>query len=316
MARGVKRADLVPCVPAPIAVYSSLYPEGSSSVTAQVIDGNAIAARIYDEVEKGVAELAARDQVPHLVAIQVGDNEATEVYVRRQRKRFSDLGIQYTHLHLDAKTTTEGLLVHLDFLNSNPMVTGIILSMPLPEGIEPHVVQEHITAEKDVEGVNPANLGRLIYDRHAVGPCTALAVLEAIDSTGVEIEGKNVCIVGHSDIVGKPVGLCLLRELATITTCHIATRDLASHARAADILVVAVGKAGLIGADMVAEGAIVVDVGINRTENGIVGDVVYDETAKKASWITPVPGGVGPITVSMLARNTLVCAREIFTKQS
>jgi methylenetetrahydrofolate dehydrogenase (NADP+)/methenyltetrahydrofolate cyclohydrolase len=283
---------------------------------AQIIDGNAIAQEIYADVQSGVAELLRRGKPPHLVAVQVGDNEATDVYVRRQKKRFSDLGIQYTFLHLDAATTTEGLLTHIDFLNSNPMVSGIILTLPLPDGITAHTIQERVVPAKDVEGVNPANLGRLIYNRHAVGPCTALAVLEAIESTGVDIEGKNVCIVGHSDIVGKPVGLCLLRALATITTCHIATRDLARHTREADIVVVAVGKPGLVCGDMISEGTIVIDVGINRVDNGIVGDVSYDAVAAKASWITPVPGGIGPITVAMLARNTLVCARQLLEEDS
>ncbi len=283
---------------------------------AKVIDGNAIARKIYTDVKAGVAELRNRGKIPHLVAVQVGDNEASGVYVRRQKKRFSDLGIQFTFLHLDASTTADGLLTHIDFLNSNPMVSGIILTMPLPEAIVSHTIQERITSAKDVEGVNPANLGRLIYNRHAVGPCTALAVLEAIESTNVDIEGKHVCIVGHSDIVGKPVGLCLLREMATLTTCHIATHDLARHTREADVVVVAVGKPGLVTGDIISEGAIVIDVGINRIDEGIVGDVAYDDVAAKAGWITPVPGGVGPITVAMLARNTLVCARQTLEEES
>lgn len=280
-------------------------------MTARSIDGKILAQDIHRSVQEGVAALRAHRGVPHLVAVQVGDGEATDVYVRRQRKRFGDLGIQYTHLHLDASTTTDALLLHIDFLNSNPTVTGIIVTMPLPPEIVPHVIQERVTPAKDVEGVSPANLGRLIYNRHAVGPCTALAVLEAVQSTKVDLAGKSVCIVGHSDIVGKPVGLCLLHELATITTCHVATRDLARHTREADILIVAVGKPDLIRADMVSEGAIVIDVGINRVGERLVGDVAFDEVAAKAGWITPVPGGIGPITVAMLARNTLVCAQQI-----
>jgi methylenetetrahydrofolate dehydrogenase (NADP+)/methenyltetrahydrofolate cyclohydrolase len=276
----------------------------------RLIDGSAIAARIYGDVEAGAARLRQRGKVPHLVAIQVGDNEATNVYVRRQKERFSGLGIQYTHLDLDASTSLDTLLSHVDALNSNPTVTGIILTMPLPKDIPAHVIQERIAPAKDVEGVNPTNLGKLIYNRHAVGPCTAQAVLTAIDSTGVELSGKNVVIVGHSDIVGKPVGLCLLQAMATITTCHIATRDLAMHTREADILVVAVGKPDLIRREMVKAGVIAVDVGINRLEGSrIVGDVAFDEVAPLCSWITPVPGGIGPITVAMLARNTLVCAQ-------
>jgi methylenetetrahydrofolate dehydrogenase (NADP+)/methenyltetrahydrofolate cyclohydrolase len=165
-----------------------------------------------------------------------------------------------------------------------------------------------------VEGVHPSNLGKLIYDRQAIGPCTALAVLTAIESTGITVEGKHLVMVGHSDIVGKPVGLYLLQQLATITTCHIATRDLKEFTRRADILVVAVGKPNIITPDMVREGVIVVDVGINRLQGPptrIVGDVDFEGVSRLASWITPVPGGIGPITVAMLARNTLECARRL-----
>lgn len=288
----------------------------SDEARGRIIDGKAIARRIYAEVDEGVLELRARDHTPHLVAIQVGPSEASEVYIRNQKERFSRRGIQCTHLSLDKSTTKNALLAHIDALNNNPTVTGIILTMPLPGGIPAFEIQERITPEKDVEGVNPTNMGRLIYNRHAVGPCTALAVLEAIDATGESIKGRNVVIVGHSDIVGKPVGLCLLQELATITTCHVATRDLKHHTTAADILVVAVGKPGLILRDMVREGAIVIDVGINRDASGrIVGDVAFEEVAPIASWITPVPGGIGPITVAMLARNTLICARKTLPKK-
>lgn len=282
-----------------------------SSPAARRIDGRKIADRIEQEVARGVAELKAHGRAPQLVAVQVGTDEATDVYVRRQKERFLERGIQYTHLALDASTSEEALIEHIQALNANPTVTGIILTMPLPKGISAARAQETIAAEKDVEGVNPINIGRLIYNRHAVGPCTALAVLEAIDSTGVALRGQHVVIIGHSDIVGKPVGLCLLQELATITTCHIATRDLASLSRQADILVVAVGKPKLITRDMVKPGVIIIDVGINRLANGrITGDVDFENVAPVCEWITPVPGGIGPITVAVLARNTLACARQ------
>jgi methylenetetrahydrofolate dehydrogenase (NADP+)/methenyltetrahydrofolate cyclohydrolase len=277
----------------------------------RIIDGQTIADRIGESVDAGVAELRAKGRIPHLVAIEVGQNEATELYIRKQKQRFSKRGMQYTHFAIDEATSSIGLLTHIRALNENPTVTGIILTMPLPEGIRASEIQEAIAPEKDVEGVSPANIGRLIYNRHAVGPCTALAIMEAIDYTGTSLRGKHVVIVGHSDIVGKPVGLCLLQELATITTCHVATRNLAEHTRQADVLVVAVGIPGLIKADMVRPGAIVIDVGINRDAKGrIVGDVAYDEVAPLCEWITPVPGGIGPITVAVLARNTLACARQ------
>jgi methylenetetrahydrofolate dehydrogenase (NADP+) / methenyltetrahydrofolate cyclohydrolase len=281
----------------------------------QLIDGRRIAEAIEREAEAEVKTLRAAGNVPHLVAIQVGENAPTTLYIQKQKERFARLGIQCTHLELDRTTSLEVLESHVDALNENPTVTGIIATMPLPAAIPAHKVQERIRAEKDVEGVNPANLGRLIYNRRAVGPCTALAVLTAIESTKVPIEGKHVVMVGHSDIVGKPVGLCLLQEMATITTCHVATRDLKEHTSRADILVVAVGKPGIITRDMVKDGVIVIDVGINRIEGPparIVGDVDFEGVAPAASWITPVPGGIGPITVAMLARNTLTCARKIF----
>jgi methylenetetrahydrofolate dehydrogenase (NADP+)/methenyltetrahydrofolate cyclohydrolase len=280
-----------------------------------LIDGRRISEEIERGVEAEVRKLQADGHIPHLVALQVGQNHATDVYVQKQKERFSRLGIQYTHVDLDQTTSLEALLSHVDALNKNPTVTGIIATMPLPPSIAAHKVQERILPEKDVEGVNPSNLGRLIYNRRAVGPCTALAVLTAIQSTGVPIEGKHVVMVGHSDIVGKPVGLCLLQEMATITTCHIATRNLKEHTLGADILVVAVGKAGIITRDMVKSGVVVIDVGINRLEgtpSRVVGDVDFEGVAPLASWITPVPGGIGPITVAMLARNTLACAKKIF----
>ena len=278
----------------------------------RLIEGRKIAAEIEGRAEREVATLSEAGHTPHLVAVQVGDNAATVVYVKKQKERFSRLGIRYTHLELDEKAPLEEIESHIVALNENPTVTGIILTMPLPPGLPASRLQESIRPEKDVEGVHPANMGRLIYNRKAVGPCTALAVLTAIESTGVPIEGKHVVMVGHSDIVGKPVGLCLLQAMATITTCHSATRNLEEHTRQADVLVVAVGKPGIIRKDMVKDGVIVIDVGINRVEGRIVGDVAFDEVAPRASWITPVPGGIGLITVAMLARNTLLCARRIF----
>ncbi len=285
---------------------------------ARIIDGRRIAESIHKSVAESARALRQRGHVPHLVAMQVGDDAAAAVYVRKQKERLSQLGIQFTHFSLDGSTTLEGVFTHVDSLNENPTVTGILAIMPLPDGLPAYAVQERIRPEKDVEGVHPANLGRLIYSRQGTGPCTALAVLAAIESTGISVEGKHVVMVGHSDIVGKPVGLCLLQELATMTTCHVATRNLADHTREADILIVAVGKPGLVTGDMVKDGVVVVDVGINpqsgdgRGSRRIVGDVDFESVAPRASWITPVPGGIGPMTVAMLARNTLVCAEKMF----
>ena len=287
----------------------------------KVIDGRRIAQAIEDSVAREVRELTGAGIHPHLVTIRVGDDPATEVYVRNQKRLFKSLGIRYNHLQLDAETSEEGLLSHVRAFNDNPTITGIMLTRPVPDGIGLIRVQEAIKPEKDVEGVGPFNLGNLIYHRDGVGPCSALAVLEAIRSTGQKVEGARAVIVGHSDIVGKPVTLCLLRDLATTTTCHIATRDLKKETRRADILVVAVGKPGLITGDMVKDGAVVIDVGVTElaTESAagerkshILGDVDFESVKDKAKWITPVPGGVGPITVAMLARNTVLCTRQQF----
>jgi len=302
--------------PSPHTPEAPRTPEGlPAPVGPRIIDGQRIARSIETEVQARVGKLREKNRIPHLVAIQVGQNPATDVYCRRQKERFAKLGIEYTHWRLPEPAAMEALEDKVDALNEDPSVTGIILTMPLCPGIQAFKLQERICADKDVEGVNPCNLGRLIYNRQAVGPCTALAVLTAIESTGVPIEGKHLVMVGHSDIVGKPVGLYLLQQMATITTCHIATRNLKELTLHADILVVAVGKPGIITRDMVREGVIVIDVGINPVPGPparIVGDVDFDAVAPVASWITPVPGGVGPITVAMLARNTLVCAQKIF----
>lgn len=285
---------------------------------ARIIDGKSIARAIEEKVAAEVRELRAAGIFPHLVTLQVGHESATELYTRNQRRLLKSLGIRYTLMHLDAEIAETDLVSHLRSFNENPTVTGIMVTLPLPDGFQPVRVQEAISPEKDVEGVGPFNLGNLIYHRGHVGPCSALAVLEAIRSTGATVEGAEAVIVGHSDIVGKPVTLCLLSDLATTTTCHIATRDLAAQTRRAEILVVAVGKPGLVTGDMVKEGAVVIDVGVSEiTVDGeagaqqtrIVGDVDFDGVAARAGWITPVPGGIGPITVAMLARNTVLCTR-------
>ena len=289
---------------------------------AQIIDGISIARQLEAEAREEIGRLQAAGLQPHLVTIQVGQNAATEVYIQNQKRRFAQMGIRFTHLELDGAAGEAVVLDHLRALNETRSVTGIMITLPLPEGLSAIRLQERIHPLKDVEGVGPFNLGKLILNRATVGPCTAIAALEAIRSTKAPTEGAHAVVVGHSNIVGMPVTLCLLRDLATTTTCHIATRDLAEETRRADILVVAVGKPGLIRAHMVKPGAVVIDVGINRViadgpgEAGagrtrLVGDVAFDEVAPKAGWITPVPGGIGPITVAILARNVVTCARQL-----
>ena len=281
----------------------------------RAIDGRAIADKIHGDVEREARELRVAGHVPHLVAVQVGSDPGTAAYTRRQKERFSRFGIQYSHHELEQSISLEALLDHLECLNNDPTVTGIIMTMPIPPGIPAHKIQEKIRPEKDVEGMNPQNLGRLIQSREGIGPCTALAVMTALEATGIPLKGKEAVIVGRSSIVGKPVGLFLLQERATVTTCHTATRDLEAHTRHADVLVAAAGQPLMITGDMVREGAVVIDVGINRIPGPpprTVGDVDFDSVAPKSSWITPVPGGIGPITVAILAQNTVRCARAVF----
>ena len=289
-------------------------------MTAQRIEGNTIARAIEEEAAGAARELVSAGVPPHLVTLQVGQNHATEVYIQNQERRFSSLGIRFTHRALSASVDEATVLREVHALNRDPAVTGIMVTLPLPPGIRSVRVQEEILPRKDVEGVGPFNLGNLILNRALVGPCTALAVLEAIKATRVPTEGAHAVVVGHSHIVGMPVTLCLLRDLATTTTCHIATRDLSVETRRADILVVAVGKPGLISSTMVKRGAVVIDVGINRVPvnpeersgpTRLVGDVAFDEVARVAGWITPVPGGIGPITVAILARNVVTCTRAV-----
>jgi len=295
-------------------------------VAAKIIDGESLAAKFKEDIRREVEQLKKRCKiVPLLTAIQVGENPASAVYVKSQRKSCEEVGINYQLHELPEATSQDELLKFVQKLNTDDKVTGIILEMPLPQQINPRRVQMAITPMKDVEGMNPSNMGMLVYGSPRLAPCTALAAMELLKSTGVDIKGKEVTVVGHSEIVGKPITLFLLSSLlesATPTVCHIATRDLASHTRNAEILIVAVGKAALIKGDMIKDGAIVIDVGINRVpvldEKGepvvdregkrkikTVGDVVFEEAVEKASYITPVPGGVGPLTVVMLLRNTV-----------
>ena len=299
-------------------------------MAGKIIDGKSLAAKFKEDIKREVGELKDKRKVtPLLAAIQVGENPASRVYVKSQRKSCEEVGIDYQLQELPEATSEEELLQFVEKLNRDDKVTGIILEMPLPQQINGRRVQRAITPMKDVEGMNPSNMGMLVYGSPRLAPCTALAAMELLKSTGVDMKGKEVTVVGHSEIVGKPITLFLLSsvlESATPTVCHIATRDLTSHTRNAEILIVAVGKAGLIKGDMIKQGAIVIDVGINRVpvldEAGkpvvnnegkrkmkTVGDVVFEEAVEKASYITPVPGGVGPLTVVMLLRNTLTACK-------
>ena len=282
-------------------------------MAAELLKGAPIAERIREELAVEMAALKAKGVTPSLAALQVGENPASAVYVGQQRKNAEKLGISYRLEELPADSSQKFVADFIGKLNQDPSVTGIILQMPVPEGLNARELQALIDPAKDVEGVSPANMGWVVFGRPTMAPCTALGVVELINSTGVELYGKEVVVVGHSDIVGKPVALLLLDKFATTTVCHIGTGErgvLPDHVKRAEILVVAVGKAGLIKGEWVKEGAIVVDVGINRVGDKLVGDVEFEPAAERAAYITPVPGGVGPLTVTILMRNTVAAAKR------
>lgn len=283
-------------------------------MSANLIPGKEIASRIQEEVKEKLEELKTKGINPKLVAVQVGENPASAVYVKAQAKSCEKLGIKYSLQQLPAETQEKDLIATLQALNADSTVTGIILQLPLPQGIDVKKVQSFISPVKDVEGVNPTNMGWIVYGKPGLAPCTALAVKECIEYTGVNLYGKELVMVGHSDIVGKPVALLALDKFATTTVCHIGTGErgyLPEHVKRAEILIVAVGKANLIKGEWVKEGAIVIDVGINRVGDKIVGDVEFEVASQRASWITPVPGGVGSVTTAMLLRNVIKAAENL-----
>jgi methylenetetrahydrofolate dehydrogenase (NADP+) / methenyltetrahydrofolate cyclohydrolase len=288
-------------------------------MAAVVLDGAAYAAEIRNEVTRQVAWYNAHHGVIKLCAVLVGSDDAGRLYAERQRHLAIQVGVEYELVELPETASQAELHATIDRLNGARAVTGIILQLPLPAQIEPALAQYRIDPYKDVEGVNPANIGLLFYGEPIIAPCTALAVTEMVRRSGVTVRGAEAVVVGQSRIVGRPVTMALLTQMATVTGCHIATRDLAAHTSRAEILIVAVGQPALIGAAHVRPGALVIDVGINRvtqtdaqgrTVRRTVGDVDFAAVASRAGFITPVPGGVGPLTVAMLLRNTLEAARK------
>jgi methylenetetrahydrofolate dehydrogenase (NADP+)/methenyltetrahydrofolate cyclohydrolase len=292
------------------------------AMAAKVIDGRSLADEVREQVKQEIAELTARGCKPTLCSVRVGDDPSTTLYVRQQQRTCQRLGIEYLATQMPDTSSERAVCTMIDSLNANPAVHGIIVQLPLPEHLDTSRVQLRLAPAKDVEGVHPENIGRLVNDRTDLAPCTASAVLQLIESTGVELRGAEACVVGAGAIAGKPISLLLSSRMATTTLCHIATRDLALHTKKADILVVAVGKAGLISGDMIRPGAVVIDVGINtidvtddegrvlrdakgKPQRRVVGDIDYDAAVEVAGAITPVPGGVGPMTVAMLMENIL-----------
>lgn len=279
-------------------------------MTARILDGKKLSAEIRASIKEETALLREKGIVPGLAVILVGDDPASRVYVGQKEKGCLEAGFASFLHRLPASTTREELLGLIDGLNGDASVHGILVQLPLPPQIDPDTVLAAIRPEKDVDGFHPVNIGRLVAGLPSCEPCTPKGILRLLKSTGIPLAGKEAVVIGRSNIVGKPVALMLLAESATVTVCHSRTKDLAEHLRRADILVAAVGKPRFVTADMVKEGAVVVDVGINRLEEGLVGDVDYGPVSEKASWVTPVPGGVGPMTIAMLLENTLEQAEK------
>ena len=233
---------------------------------------------------------------------------SSQIYLRNQQRAAERVGIEFEHRTLPRDITEAALLEQLEGFNADQSVTGVLIQRPLPVGIDPRHVQGTVGRRKDVEGMNPANMGAILYREPRLAPCTAQAAVALIESTGVPLRGAEVVVVGHSEIVGKPVAILLLHHLATVTVCHVGTKNLVDHTRRAEILIVAVGRAGLVHGDMIREGAIVIDIGINSVDGKLCGDVDFPSAKAVAGHITPVPGGVGPVTVAMLMRNALRAA--------
>ena len=279
----------------------------------KLIDGKALSAKLRSGIKEEVAEIKAKGITPGLAVILVGDDPASQVYVRNKEKACIEAGMHSEVYRLPEETTEEELLARIDKLNKDDNIHGILVQLPVPKHIDEDKVIDAISVEKDVDGFSPANVGALLIGKEAFEPCTPRGCIELIKTTGVEITGKKAVVIGRSNIVGKPIAIMLLRENATVTICHSRTKDLKKEVRDADIVVAAIGKAGFITADMIKPGAVVIDVGINRMENGkLTGDV--DQNALKEMdfdcYLTPVSGGVGPMTITMLMRNTLVSAKR------
>lgn len=275
-------------------------------MAATIIDGREVAARVRATVAREVAAIVERGgRRPGLATILVGDDPASAIYVANKRKASDEVGISDHHHHLRADARQEEVAALVEECNANPDVSGILLQLPVPAGLDGAALTATIAPEKDVDGLTPVSAGLLLKGTPGLRPCTPLGVIELLDSYEVPLEGAEAVVVGRSDLVGKPVSVLLLHRNATVTICHSRTRDLAQVCSRADVLVAAVGVPGVIGAEHVKPGAAVIDVGINRTDDGLRGDVDFGAVAERAGLLTPVPGGVGPMTIAMLLRNTV-----------
>ena len=278
-------------------------------MSAKPLEGKPIAENLRAKIKADLEDLKAKTgRTPKLAAIQIGENAASTVYAKAQKKAADALGIEYELKIMPDGVSQLEVEKLVKSLNEDDDVTAIILQLPMPKGIEAKKLINLISPSKDAEGMHPENLGKIISGQYRIGPCTAMAVMELLESTGANLYGKEAVVVGHSEIVGKPLAMMLLNKFATTTVCHIGTGErgaLPGHVKRAEVLISAVGKPGIIKGDWIKEKAIVIDVGINKIGERIVGDVEFDSASQKASYITPVPGGVGPLTTTILMRNTV-----------
>ena len=285
-------------------------------MSAKIIDGKQVAARCREELKRQIAALRARGIIPGLAVILVGEDPASQVYVRNKHRACEELGIHSEQYTLSADTDRQTLLDLIMELNGREEIDGILVQLPLPGHLDEKEILSAIDPAKDVDSFHPQNVGRLVIGDYFFAPCTPSGILTLIDSAGVDLTGKECVVIGRSNIVGKPMALMLLHRNATVTVCHSKTRDLPSVTRRADVLISAVGKAGFVTADMVKPGAVVIDVGMNRNQAGkLCGDVDFESVSRVAGYLTPVPGGVGPMTITMLLRSTVLSAQNRRKKQ-
>ncbi len=278
---------------------------------SQIIDGKELAKHIREELKEEVKELKNAEIYPKLAVIMVGDDPASKVYVRNKSRACEDVGIEYEEYLLPAKTTREELLELIEKLNNDERVHGILVQSPLPEGLDANEAFRTILPKKDVDGFHPVNVGKLSLNQDCFVSCTPYGIIKMLEAYNVPIEGANAVIIGRSNIVGKPLAQCLLNKNATVTICHSKTKNLKEITKKADILIAAIGKPKFVTEDMVKENATVIDVGINRNEEGkLVGDTDFENIKEKVSFITPVPGGVGPMTIAMLMYNVVKAAKQ------
>ena len=276
---------------------------------AQIIDGKKISAQVKEELRRKTMKLKEKGVVPGLAVVLVGDDPASHTYVRSKKRTCDDLGYYSEEYILPADTTQQTLDELIDRLNAEPKIHGILVQLPLPAHLDADYVIERILPQKDVDAFHPSNVGKIMIGKYDFLPCTPAGVMVLLEKSGIDVCGKKCVVIGRSNIVGKPQAMLLLHKNATVTICHSKTKDLAGITRDADLIVCAIGKAGFLTGDMVSSGAVVIDVGINRNEDGkLCGDVDFESVAPKASYITPVPGGVGPMTIAMLMQNTMTAA--------